>query len=343
MRRYLTAAKRYWLVILAILAVVWGAGLAGAYHEYANTYESQATIWVLRASPELTSSNPEDPGTPVIQTVASQQTELFTQLLQSDGFIRDVVERTLQRSTLERAANETKFLADVRKHFSVETLGTNMLRVSYTTSDPRTPVEMVNAAIAVRTERVLQARVTSTAAVGTLYRSEFDAAQKQALDAARELDGFKSSHPGTLTATDEAHQAQLQLAIDFAQARLSELRGRADRSAVAAAVLEMSGLEFEVVDEPRQQTTPSGGGRAAVLLALVSLAAGALLVALLVFVGALLADHVAGPLDVGRLAPARLFATVPRVAVGAGAGGSELRPALAAIAFDDGDSPSLSA
>ena len=46
MRRYLTAAKRYWLVILALLAVVWGAGLAGTYHEYANTYESQATIWV---------------------------------------------------------------------------------------------------------------------------------------------------------------------------------------------------------------------------------------------------------------------------------------------------------
>ena len=336
-RRYVTAAMRYRWVILGILAVVWGAGLAGAYHEYTTTYESQATIWVLRPSPELTNTNPEDPGTPVIQTVASQQAELLSQLLRSDSFVREVVDQTSQRSALRSAPNEMAFLAGIRKRFDVETLGTNMLRVSYTTSDPRTPVEMVNAALTVRTERVLQARATSTAAVGTLYRREFETAQAQALDAARELDAFKTSHTGTLAPADESHLAQLQLAVDFAQSRLNELRGRADRAAVAAAVLEMSGLEFEVVDEPREQGTPSGGGRAAAILALVSLAAGSLLAGLLVFAGTMLADHVAGPLDVGRLAPARLFATVPRVAIPGSGSERDLRTALARIAFDDAE------
>jgi uncharacterized protein involved in exopolysaccharide biosynthesis len=321
-------------MIPGILAVVWGAGIAAAYREYTTTFESAATIWVLRPSPELTNLNPEDPGTPVIQTVASQQTELIAQLLKSDSFIRDLVQRTSSHAALDAAADEARYLDEIRKRFDVETLGTNMLRVSFTSNDPKAPVEMVNAALAVRTERVLNARVTSTAAVGTLYRREFEVAQAQALDANRELDAFRSSHTGELSAADAAHQAQLQLAVDFAQSRLSELRGRADRAAVAAAVLEMSGLEFQVVDEPREQSAPSGGGRPAAMIAMVAIASGALLVALLVLVGAFLADHLEGPLDIGRLAPARLFATVPRVAVSPGQEPGDVRASLATIAFE---------
>lgn len=333
MRRYLAAARRYRWIIPAILAVVWGAGTAAAYREYTTTFESAATIWVLRPSPELTNLNPEDPGTPVIQTVASQQTELIAQLLKSDSFIRDVVERTSKQESLVPAANESRYLDAIRKRFDVETLGTNMLRLSFTSDDPKAPAEMVRAAIAVRTERVLSARVTSTAAVGTLYRREFEVAQAQALEANRELDAFRSTNTGMLSVADAAHLAQLQLAVDFAQSRLSELRGRADRAAVAAAVLEMSGLEFQVVDEPREQSTPSGGGRPAAMIAMVAIVSGTLLVALLVLVGALLADHLEGPLDIGRLAPARLFATVPRMSVSPGQAPGDLRAALAAIAF----------
>ena len=306
MRRYLASARRYRWMIPVILAVVWGPGIFAAYREYTTTFESAATIWVLRPSPELTNINPEDPGTPVIQTVATQQTELITQLLQSDSFIRDVVQRTSHRAELEAAPNEARYLDGIRKRFDVETLGTNMLRLSFTSSDPRMPAEMVSAAIDVRTERVLNARVTSTAAVGTLYRREFEVAQAQALDATKELDAFRASHTGELGASDAAHQAQLQLAVDFAQSRLSELRGRADRAAVAAAVLEMSGLEFQIVDEPREQSAPSGGGRTAVMTLMVAVAAGLLLVSLLVVVGALIADHPRGPLDIGRLRPARV-------------------------------------
>ena len=300
MRRYLAAARRYRWMIPVILAVVWGAGIFSAYREYTTTFESAATIWVLRPSPELTNINPEDPGTPVIQTVATQQTELISQLLQSDSFIRDVVQRTPHRAALEAAPNEARYLDGVRKRFDVETLGTNMLRLSFTSNDPRTPVEMVKAALDVRTERVLNARVTSTAAVGTLYRREFEVAQAQALDATKELDAFRAGHTGELGASDAAHQAQLQLAVDFAQSRLSELRGRADR--------------------------------AAVMSAMVAIAAGVLLVSLLVLAGAFLADHLEGPLDIGRLAPARLFATVPRVAATNGQSG-DVRASLAAIAF----------
>jgi len=282
MRPYLAAARRRAWLLLAILALTWGAGVVTAARDYAGTFESQATIWVLRPSPELTNIDPQDPGTPVVQTVASQQTELLQQLLRTDSFVRDVVERTSLRAALDAADDERPFLQAIRKKFSVETLGTNMLRVSYTATDRRIPAEMVSAALGVRTERVMQARVTSTAAVGTLYRREFEVAQHQAAAASADLAQFNASHSAPLSPADQAHQGQLQLAVDFALSRMAELRGRADRAAVASAVLEMSGLEFQVVDEPTVPSAPSGGGRAAAMSALVACAAGALLAALVV-------------------------------------------------------------
>ena len=311
MRTYLAAARQRMWIIAAILVLIWGAGIFSALREYSGTYESQATIWVLRASPELTNIDPQDPGTPVVQTVAAQQTELLQQLLQTDSFVREVTEKTSQRAAFDAAADERGFLQNVRKRFDVETLGTNMLRVSYTAKDPRTPVEMVNAALDVRTDRVLSARATSAAAVNTLYKREYEVAQQQATAASADLAQFNASHPGTMSPADQAHQAQLQLAVDFAQSRLSELRGRADRSAVASAVLEMSGLEFQVVDEPIAQNTPSGGGRTAMMIALVAFAAGILLASLVVVATALVVfprraarEHIAPTLVAVRSADA---------------------------------------
>ena len=344
MQRTVAAARRYRWVILAVLAMVWGAGLAAAYVQIKSTYETQATIWVLRASADLTASDPADPGIPVIQTVASQQAELLDQLIKTDSFVDEVVGRTSLGTALEATADREKFLDTVRKRFHVDTLGTNMVRLSYTGPDPRTLVELVNAALAVRTERVVDARALSTAAVGTIYRKEFEAAQAQAVAAAQELKDFADAHTGTLNAADTQHLGQLQLNVDFAQARLSDLRGRADRASVAAAVLEMSGLEFQVVDEPREPTAPKGGEKSAMVLGGVAVVAGLLLAALLVTIGAFLADHIAGPADVGRLAPATLFATVPRVSLPKGPDQRDLRRSLAAIAFasDDAEPRSVS-
>jgi len=301
MQRYLSTAHRYRWLLAAMLLLVWGSGLGAAYVEYTNTFESQATIWVLRASPELTATNLDDPSVPIIQTVASQQAELLNQLLQTKSFLRDVVARTRMRAALEATTDETRFLDEVRRRFRIQPLGTNMLRVAYAARDPQTGPEMVDAALAVRGERVVQARIAATTAVSTLYRREFEVAQAQALDAQRELDEFDASHRAPLSIADEHRQSQLRLALDFAQARLGDLKGRADRAVVAPMILEMSGMEFQVVDVPRVEATPTGGGRSAMIIAAVALAAGAGLAMLLLVIGTLLADRVTRP-DVRQLA-----------------------------------------
>ncbi|OLC04995.1 MAG: hypothetical protein AUI15_00385 [Actinobacteria bacterium 13_2_20CM_2_66_6] len=311
MRPYLSTARRYRWLLAAILTLVWGAGIAAAFVEYTTTYESGATIWVLRAPAELIQRNPSDPTITSVQTVAVQQAELLNQLLLTKSFLRDVVQRTSVSGELAAATDEAKYLDQIRKRFRVEVLGTNLLMVSFAAHDPRTPPELVNAVLAVRDERVTQARVANTAVVGALYQKDFEIAQGQALEAQQRLEEFDATHRPPLNTVDEHVQAQLRLALDFAQVRVSDLLGRIDQARLAPELLDMSGMEFQVVDEPREQSRPSGGTRSAIVLASVALVAGAALAALLI----LLATHLSGMADV-RLSPAGQIAAVPRAVGG---------------------------
>src|SRR5204863_68291 len=83
------------------LAIIWGAGLVAGYVEYASTYSSEATVWVHRAPQDLGAANPDEPNLPLLQTSASQQADLLNQLLQTKGFLRDVVRKTALGPSIE--------------------------------------------------------------------------------------------------------------------------------------------------------------------------------------------------------------------------------------------------
>jgi len=344
MRPYLATARRYRWLLLTIIALIWGAGLAAAFVEYKTTFESEATIWVLRASPELTVTSPNDPSQPILQTAATQQADLLDQLLLTDAFVRDVVRQTSLRAALDAAPDESRFLERVAKGFQVQTHGTNLLTVAYVAQDPVLAAEMVNAVLAVRADRIAQASVTFSAAASTLYQQQFKVAQAQAIDAQSAVDKFDQSHTAPLSDLEQHQRDQLRLALDFAQVRLGDIKGRIDQATLAPAVLAVSGMEFQVVDQPRVENSPRGGTRPAATIAAVAIAAGAALAALLVLLGTILPAHAKGPADVARLAPVKLLAAVPRVPRLQGSAGrpTNIRASLAAIAFGgggaDGDS-----
>jgi len=335
MRRFVGTAHRYRWLLAAILAIVWGAGLAGAYVEYTSTFESTATIWVLRASPELATSAADDPSVPVIQAAAAQQADLLNQLLKTKSFVQDVVNRTSLRGALEAAADPDAYLRQVGSRLRVQVLGTNLLSVSFSAKDPRVVAEVVKSALTVRGERVAKARLDAAAALSALYHKEFEVAEAQVADAQRKLDAFDSAHPAPLSEGDQQLQSQLRLTLNLAQIRVSDLKARMDRSILGPQLVEVSGMEFQVVDEAREPTTPSGGTRAAASLAGVAVAVGLCLAGLLVLIGALLPDHIAGPADVGRISSARLFASIPRDGAAGRRAAGGLRAALGAIAFGD--------
>jgi len=285
---YLATARAFRWVLVAIVVLVWGAGLFDAAAVYRSTYRSEATIWAVRAAPALSVTDPDDPNIALIQTAASQQAEVLKQLVQTRSFLIDVIGRTSLKAAFVAASDQDGFIDDVRRRFTVETLGTSLIRVSFAGRDPQTPLELLNAALVVRAERIEQARQLSSAALDLLYQRQLDFAQKEAVDARKALDDFNSTHPAPLSDVDQHVQAQLGLDVDFALARLSDLRGRQERSQLAPALLEVSGVEFQIVDAPRASAKPSGGERSAMTIAFVALAAGLGLSALLVLAGTLL-------------------------------------------------------
>ncbi len=303
MGRYLATARRYRWLLAAILTLVWCAGLGAAYVEYQTTFESTATVWVLRASPELAQTSPDDPNVTLAQTAASQQVDLLSQLLQTDSFVRDVVESASLGPALAAAADQSAYLDDVRKRFRTKALGTNVLTLSFAGRDPHIGAQMVNAALAVRAQRVAAARVAATTALTALYQKDYEVAQSQALDAQQRLADWTASHPSPLSDVDQHEGAQLRLTLDLAQVRLADLRGRMDRAALAPALVEISGLEFQVVDEPRDLIGPRGGARSAMSLAAVAFVAGLALCSLLVLAGTLLAEPLVAPAEVDRPRP----------------------------------------
>src|SRR5436190_22421321 len=74
---YLATARALRIVLVAIILIVWGVGIAAAVREYVSTYQSDATIWVVRAAPALSLTDPEDPNIALLQTAAAQQAEVL--------------------------------------------------------------------------------------------------------------------------------------------------------------------------------------------------------------------------------------------------------------------------
>ena len=311
MQRYLATARAFRGVLAAILIIVWGAGFAAALKEYASTYESQATIWVVRASPALSVTDPDDPNIALLQTAAAQQAEVLKQFVQTRSFLEEVVRRTSLKSAFESSADKDEFIDDIRKRFRVETLGTSLIRVSFAAHDPATPPEVVKAALVVRGERLEQSRLASSAALSLLYQRQIEFAEGQALDARKALEDFQRSNPPPLGEADQHLQAQLRLNSDFAASRLNDLKGKADRAQLAPALLEVSGMEFQIVDEPRVEANPSGGERRAMTIAGVATLAGAALASLLVVVATLLRARGPRRVSVARAPSPELAGAVP--------------------------------
>jgi hypothetical protein len=301
---YLATARAFRLVLVAMVLIVWGAGIAAAVREYASTYESEATIWVVRASPALSLTDPDDPNIALLQTAAAQQAEVLKQLVQTRSFVEEVVSRTSLKSAFEATTDRDGFIDDVRRGFRVETLGTSLIRVSFAAHDPATPPEVLKEALVIRGERLEQSRLASAAALSLLYQRQIEFAEGQALDARKALEDFQKSHAAPLSEADQHVEAQLRLSVDFAVNRLSDLKGKAERAQLAPALLEISGLEFQIVDEPRIETKPSGGERRALTIGGVSFVAAIALAALLVFVATLLRSRAPRRVE-GAPAPAR--------------------------------------
>jgi hypothetical protein len=287
MRRYLESASRYRWIIVLVLALTWGTGAVLAYSDYTTSFEADATIWTDRQSQQFATTSTQDPGFGSVVTPAAEQAGVLNQLLQSRSFLQDVT----QRAFIVRPAgtDERTFFADIGKRFRIDVLGTNLFRLSYRALDPHTGPAIVNAALAIRQQRLAETRAAATTAAATYYRTELELAQNQALAAQSELDAFDAVHKLPLGAPDDYQQRQLRLAVEEAKTRVLDVRTRIDGSTVLPAIFQLAdSVDFQVLDEPIEDAKPSGGLRPAMTTAGAAGIGGLALIGLLVLAGTLI-------------------------------------------------------
>jgi len=343
MRPYLATARSYFWILVVVLALTWGPGVALAYVEYTTSFQADATIWTQRGllhlqddgrlvvSPEL--APPQDPSVATLMTPAAEQAGSLSELLQTRSFLRDVAVRA-SLPIPASPSDERKFLDDMSKRFKVEVLGTNLFRLSYRAQDPHTPPGAVTAALALRQEQSVKARVAAMEAATDSYRSELALAQTQAQAAQTDLEAFDKAHRPPLGPLAEYEQGQLRVAVEDARTRIADLNARIDRSAVMAGIVQKAdSLDFQVVDQPIEDPRPSGGTKPAAMIAGSAFVGGLALASVLVLGCTLLASRVGAESDIRRLAPATLFATVSKIPPRKGPTARELRTSLAKAAF----------
>lgn len=288
MRPYLDAARRNALVIAIVLLFTWGAGGIAAYIEYSTSFEADATIWTDRQSAQFASLSPQDPGFSSYITPAQQQSGLLSQLLATRSFLQEVLTRAGAGGPPPNT-DERAFFDAIARRFRIDVLGTNLLRLSYRASDPRTGPAMVLAALAVRQERLDASRAAATDAAAAYYKTALSLAQDQVTAADQALSAFDLSHHAPLSTTDDYTQRQLRLALQDAQTKVTDLESRIDASSALPDILRITdALDFQIIDQPLPLVQPSGGLRPAALIAGSAGAAGVALVGMLVILGTLL-------------------------------------------------------
>src|SRR6266851_5040146 len=182
MQRYVYTAGSYLWTIVTVVAVLAVSGSVAAYGEYSGTFESSATIWVQRNSQELLQVHAvltDVPSVPNFLTPGSEYAEAFGQLVQTQAFLADVIDRTSLKAELASARDSLSYIDDIRKRFKVQALGTNLVRVSFRAPAPKVAFEMVAAAVAVHDERGAAAQIASASVTSTLYSKEFELAQQK--------------------------------------------------------------------------------------------------------------------------------------------------------------------
>lgn len=333
-----------WVIVAVVALLGVSAGVA-AYAEYVGTFESNATIWVQRNSEELLQTHvvqSDVPSVPDFLTPGSEYAEAFTQLVQTQAFLRATLERTSLIDALEASRDPLAFLDDIRKRFKIQALGTNLVRVSYRADSPVVAFEMVSAAIAIRDERAAAAQLAGSNMTSTLYTKELDLALQKSTRAQADLDQFNATHRVPLDAADAYRQQQLRTASDVAQARVDDLRAALDRMAIVSTLLTVGqAADVQLIDAPQVQMQPSGGLRQAILVFGVIMAGAATLVALLIVIGTLLTASIASEADLERLGRVTVIASIPEFGGGRGSKTRDVATVLADLAFGTPPQPLL--
>lgn len=329
-RRYLSTFFRGRRVYIPALVVLLAATIVGTYYLARTQFEATARIWV--DNPTL--DNVLDPNTPsgFLASPAQQQADKLSQLVQTDSFMTAVLTNTTLSGRLKANPERERVIKETRGKLEVEALGSNTIKITYTSGDPVLCQQMVQSTIDQFRARDLTARVEQSAIEKQFYEKQLQIYQDQEATAAKRLEDFQAQHPYPDPSSPQYLELQgLQRELESARALLNATRIKIEQANAANSLSDTSRqVEFQVLDAPTVPDRP-----AATLLRLVEYLALGLLASFgLIFLAVAFATWqdttVRDGDDLQRLTRVPLLDAIPYLSTGGVPGGGRQQPVGAA-------------
>jgi uncharacterized protein involved in exopolysaccharide biosynthesis len=190
------------------------------------------------------------------QTPASIALGEIGDLLQTDSFIRAIIEKTDLEASMnagQDAINQT--ISDVRKDVWVSSIGTNQVRLSAASEDPGLAYQLANGMIDTYIQWKINADLAESEAAHTFFNNLIDG-YKADLDQARQsMDNYLSQHPepikGNRPVNEQMQISRLQGDIDLAQTRYTSALNKDEDARLASAQAESNVHQsYVVIDSP---------------------------------------------------------------------------------------------
>ena len=302
---------------LSLLPIVLMAGVAMLSIVSAKTtYISQGVIYVRKETLLASLTSLQDTGFSWV-TPAQATVDEMRELMQTDSFIRSVVQQTDLESEMSKGPIVVKQTIDeARQAAWIQTMGKNLVAVG--TAHGNGPItQQIVAAIF---ETYIQWKINASAQQGVQAQTffagliqEYKASMDQAQAA---MDSYLTDHPGPVRGdrppSEQQDVTRLQSAIDLAATRLATALDKEENARLALTQAESDARQtYLVIDAPPLPVKPETSLKSTAIKGLIFVVAGVFLSVGGVVVGALIDRSFRFPIDVRHGLDLPVLATVP--------------------------------
>lgn len=306
--------RHRWLYLLPII-LMWGVAAVAVFR--APLYLAHGIMYVEQENVLLPSIPSLD--TNSWETRADQTSHEISDLLQTDAFIRAVIQDTdLEKYMTAGTVTAAQTMRDARNYVWADAPGRNQVRVAATHTDPQIAYQLVDATIENYTLWKINANLVESE-IAEAYINDLITEHESKLETARqELENYYSAHPAPLPedgdrpASEILEIDRLQTELTVANARYSDILRSKDNAELASSQAESSVRQTYIpFDAPRVPEEPATTRRDMAVQIVIFTVVGVILSVVAVIGGMLLDRSFRFPIDVQYGVNLPVIAAVP--------------------------------
>lgn len=309
--------RHRWLYLLPIVLSV--ALAAYFVVNEKQSYYAQGVLYVQNESYLASLTNVTDNSGSWWVTAAQTASQDLNELLQTDAFVRAIIQQTDLEAKMNEGDTAVKTLIDeTRKSIWVFTLGDNQIVVSATREQPEIAYQLVNAVVEGYVQWQINAQLSESETAQNFFNDLIKTYEDELNAAREEMKLYLVAHPAPLRGDrpggEQIDIDRLQGAIDLASSRYATALDKEESSRLSIAQIQSDARQkYFLIDAPRMPTEPSNSLRDKAIKAAVFLVAGAFLSIAAIVGSAIIDRSMRLPIDVSHRLDLPVLALIPDV------------------------------